>query len=121
MDRANNLQALKDCRRELRNHSTVAEMALWKHLKGKQVEGLTFRRQFSVDHYILDFYCPALHLAVELDGEVHNRQIDHDRERSQYLQDRYGIKVLRFENKWVFEHLEWILGAIREEKARQTG
>ncbi|MBP5677293.1 MAG: DUF559 domain-containing protein [Bacteroidales bacterium] len=118
MDRANNLQSLKDCRRELRKHSTVAEMALWNYLKGKQVEGLTFRRQFSVDNYILDFYCPALHLAVELDGEVHNQQLDYDRERSQYLQDRYGIKVLRFENRWVFEHLEWILGAIREEKAR---
>ena len=117
--KSNNLPQMKSYRRELRNHSTVAEMALWNRLKGRQVEGLLFRRQFSVDSYILDFYCPEMKLAIELDGEVHNYQREEDRARSQYLLEQHGIKVLRFENRWVFEHLEWILGAIREEKAKR--
>ena len=117
--KSNNLPQLKSYRRELRNNSTVAEMALWNRLKGRQVEGLLFRRQFSVDNYILDFYCPEIKLAIELDGEVHNQQIEEDRARSQCLWEQHGINVLRFENKWVFEHLEWILGAIREEKAKR--
>ena len=52
--RDHNLNYMKPYRRELRNHSTVAEMGLWKWLKGRQVEGLLFRRQFSVGNYILD-------------------------------------------------------------------
>ncbi len=78
---------------------------------------MLFRRQFSVDNYILDFYCPELHLAIELDGEVHNSQIDYDLARSQDLLENHGIKVIRFENRWVFEHLDWVLEAIRREKA----
>ena len=110
--RSNNLSYLKDYRRELRNHSTTAEAFLWSRLKNRQVDGLQFRRQFSVDNYILDFYCPELRLAVELDGEVHNHQIDYDRRRSQELLEQHGIRVLRYENRWVFEHLQSILDEI---------
>ena len=119
LQRTNNLEQMKSYRRELRKHSTVAEMGLWNRLKGRQVEGLQFRRQFSVGNYILDFYCPQLHLAIELDGEVHNYSIEEDRHRSQVLLEQYGIKVIRFENRYVFEHLESILGEIRDEMRRQ--
>jgi len=117
--RVKNTDEMKEYRRELRNNSTVAEKSLWKSLKGRQVEGLLFRRQYSIEHYILDFYCPELKLAIELDGEVHKQQSTYDEERSRHLLERYGIKVLRFENKCVYEQLRWILAAIKSEKERQ--
>ena len=62
---------------------------LWKMLKNNQVEGVRFRRQFSVDNYILDFYCPQVRLAIELDGEVHNQAgaAYSDEERTLYLKE----------------------------------
>ena len=89
-------------RKELRNHSTSAEATLWKMLKGKQIAGLKFRRQHSVGPYILDFYCPQIKLAIELDGEVHNRQQDYGEQRSYFLNRVEDIEVLRFENRTVF-------------------
>ena len=112
--KSNNLPHMKPYRRDLRNHSTMAEMALWNRLKGRQVEGLLFRRQFSIGNYILDFYCPEIKLAIELDGEVHNYQLEEDLARTRDLEENHGIKVLRFENHWVYDHLGWILGAIKE-------
>ena len=119
MPRTHNLQNLKEFRRDLRNHSTVAEMFLWNKLKGRQVEGLLFRRQFSVGGYILDFYCPELHLAIELDGEVHNQQIDYDKQRSRELLEQHNIKVLRYENHWVYDHLQYIYDDIHDTKIAQ--
>ena len=101
-------------RRELRNNSTMAEKALWNWLKGDQVDGLRFRRQFSVDNYILDFYCPKLKLCIELDGDYHfhvNQPLC-DAEREESLLTKYGIHTLRFENCVVFEHPQTIIDAI---------
>ncbi len=115
--KTHNLIYLKDFRRDLRTNGTPAEAALWKRLKGRQVEGLMFRRQFSVGNAILDFYCPALRLALELDGQVHNngiwgrRQEDFDRDR--LLLAEHGITVLRYENRIVFERPNHILDDIR--------
>ena len=92
-------------RKELRNHSTSAEATLWKMLKGKQIAGLKFRCQHSVGPYILDFYCPQIKLAIELDGEVHNRQQDYDEQRSYFLNRVEDIEVLRIEEKFSSYHL----------------
>ena len=100
------------CRKILRNHSTSAEATLWRLLKNKQIDGLKFRRQHSIGPYIVDFYCPALRLAIELDGEVHSRQLEHDEQRTYYLQ-KNGIEVLRFENRTVFENAELIIDEIK--------
>ena len=75
---------------------------------------MKFRRQHSVGPYILDFYCPKLKLAIELDGEVHNRQQDYDEERTRFLCEVRHIKVLRFENRIVFENPEQILDEIED-------
>ena len=99
-------------RKILRNHSTSAEAVLWRLLKNKQIEGLKFRRQHSIGPYIVDFYCPALKLAIELDGDVHNRQLEHDEQRTCYLQ-KNNIEVLRFENRTVFENAELIIDEIK--------
>ena len=112
-----NRPEMKLFRRELRSHGTSAEASLWKLLKGKQIAGLQFRRQYSVGDYILDFYCPTLKLAIELDGDYHYHMEmpDRDWQRDRMLLDRYGIKTLRFENKMVFTHTEAIRDAIIQE------
>lgn len=109
-----NISEYKLRRKELRNHSTAAESALWRMLKGSQVCNLKFRRQHGVGSYILDFYCPEIKLAIELDGEVHNGQELHDEQRSYYLSKVAQIVVMRFENHLVFEHPEVILDSIKE-------
>ena len=109
-----NKSELIDLRKELRNHSTLAEATLWKMLKGAQVDHLKFRRQHSVGPYILDFYCPQIKLAIELDGEIHNRQADYDEQRTYFLNKIKGIEVLRFENRVVLEEPKRILEEIEE-------
>jgi very-short-patch-repair endonuclease len=108
-----NRSYLKDTRRELRNSSTAAEAELWNHLKAGQQQGRKFRRQHSVRNYILDFYCPSEKLAIELDGQVHYSAIADslDQERDREL-NGLGIKVLRFENKEVFQNIEDVLHEI---------
>lgn len=110
----NNLPKLKLFRKELRNNLTSAEAKFWKAVRNKNLEGRKFRRQHSVGAYILDFYCPAEKLAIELDGEVHFNDAarEYDYERKLYLRN-CGIRVLRFENELVFKDLEWVLGVIK--------
>ncbi len=83
-------------------------------LQGKQLEGRKFRRQYSVENYILDFYCPSEKIAVELDGEGHFElsQEEYDYERDLFLR-HCGIKVLRFENQWVWKYPEGLLQEIK--------
>jgi very-short-patch-repair endonuclease len=113
-----NNSEMREYRRELRKHGTPAEGALWNKLKAKQVAGLQFRRQFSVGQYILDFYCPTLRLAVELDGDYHYHwmqpKLDYERER--ILWEQYNIRVIRFENKVVFQNPQAIVDAILKHK-----
>lgn len=108
---------MKLFRRELRTHGTAAEGALWNILKRKQIAGLQFRRQYSVGTYILDFYCPALKLAIELDGDYHYHMDmpDKDWAREQELLNKHGIKTLRFENNIVFHDPETIRYYIMQE------
>ena len=108
-----NKRHLKVYRKNLRNNLTPAEAALWTLLKNKQVFGLRFRRQFSVNNYILDFFCPKAKLAIELDGEVHNsaEAQERDLKRDDFL-GNLDIKVLRVENKLVFENTTQVVSAI---------
>ncbi|PTX21546.1 very-short-patch-repair endonuclease [Pontibacter mucosus] len=109
-----NRKYLKENRKELRSNSTPAEAELWKHLRSSQLEGRKFRRQHSIGNYILDFYSPSEKLAIELDGHVHFHAAaeQSDTVRDQVLQE-LGIKVLRFENKEIFVHLDAVLQEIR--------
>ncbi|MBO4984229.1 MAG: endonuclease domain-containing protein [Bacteroides sp.] len=99
-------------RRKLRNHSTPAEATLWKLLKGSQVCGLKFRRQHGVGPYIVDFYCPQIKLAIELDGDPHTLREDYDERRTAYLNREAGITVLRYENRTVFDDFQRIADEI---------
>ncbi|MCC6918598.1 MAG: endonuclease domain-containing protein [Alphaproteobacteria bacterium] len=82
---------------------TDAERRLWALLRRKQLQGYRFRRQHTVEPYIVDFYCMAEKLAVELDGSQHYdaAAIAYDARRTAFLA-RHGIRVLRFPNADVF-------------------
>jgi len=101
-------------RNKLRKSLTPAEAVLWKCLQQSQLLGKKFRRQFSIDRYIVDFYCPECRLAIELDGQGHFEiNVDsYESERTKYLEN-CGIRVLRFENKLIFENLDTVLAAIK--------
>ena len=73
-----------------------------------------FTKQHSIGHYIVDFYCASEKLIVELDGEVHNNleAQEYDYKRTTYLEQK-GYKVIRFENKMVFDLLPSVLKEIR--------
>ncbi len=106
---------LKPRRKGLRNSATDAEKKLWECLQRSRLKGLKFVRQYSVGPYILDFYCPEVRLAVEMDGSQHGSQdgIAYDDERSAYLEDR-DIKILRFWNEEVLKNIESVVGKIVE-------
>ncbi len=89
---------------------TKAEIVLWSKLKGKQLNGLKFRRQCSINNYIVDFYCPELKLAIEIDGDVHayNSRIVYDKKRQKEI-EALGIKVLRYTNNDVIQNIEGVL------------
>lgn len=113
-DRPNTRPYLQTFRTTLRKNLTPAEATLWKAIQRSKLDGRKFRRQHSVGNYILDFYCPAERLAIELDGQFHrNDQAEiYDHERKLFL-NYYGIKVIRFENFLVFDELEYVLVRIR--------
>jgi very-short-patch-repair endonuclease len=83
--------------RILRNRMTKSEILLWEKLKGKQILGLKFRSQHPIDIFIADFYCHKARLVVEIDGEIHEGQIEYDDGREAEI-EKYGIIVIRFTN-----------------------
>jgi very-short-patch-repair endonuclease len=114
--RLHNLAAKKQQRRELRSRLTPAESYLWSFLQRSQLLGRKFRRQHSVGPYIVDFYCPAEKLAVELDGAAHDHELaqSHDMKRTGFL-NKLGIRTRRFENDDVRKNIEGVLAAIAQE------
>ena len=111
--------------RELRKNMTDAERLLWQALRGKQLDGFRFRKQHPFFQYVIDFYCPSIKLAIELDGGQHNTEEGKlkDRERTAFL-EQHGIHVLRFWNNEVISNLdgtlERILGMVQELNAPTT-
>jgi very-short-patch-repair endonuclease len=118
-----NRRGERDKRKSLRSAATAAEKKLWQHLKAKQ-SGAKFRRQYSVDAYVLDFYAPYPKLAIEIDGDSHftPEAIAYDQERTTYL-EAFGIEVMRFTNLEISENvgavLEKIDAAVKQK--RKTG
>ena len=97
---------------------TPAEIILWSRLKNRQVNGYKFRRQYSVDRYVIDFYCPRVKLAVEVDGDSHFTEgaelYDEDRQKKI---EQLGIHFLRVTNTDVKKNLYEVVNAIAEELA----
>ncbi|MBL0109329.1 MAG: endonuclease domain-containing protein [Ignavibacteria bacterium] len=105
-----NQKSQNEKRKTLRNNMTQAEILLWSRLKGKKVRGLKFRRQFSVGKYVIDFYCPAVKLAIEADGNTHTseEEIEYDKTR-QYEIANFGITFLRFRNEDIIKYTNEVL------------
>ena len=103
----------KALRRRLRNDMPPAEVLLWSRLRGKQLLGRKFRRQFSVGPYCLDFYCPELRLAIEVDGDSHftDAAKPRDHVRQGWIES-FGIRFLRFTNTDIYENPDGVLEVI---------
>lgn len=123
MTRLFNQHLHKQKRRQLRTAAPPAEQRLWQHLRGGQF-GMRFRRQYGIGRYVVDFYCPALKLAIEVDGDSHfqNDAPDYDRQRQAFI-EAAGIRVLRFTNREVYEPLDDVLAVVSEaiERTEETG
>jgi very-short-patch-repair endonuclease len=96
----------------LRKKSTDVENLLWNKLRGKQVEGLKFRRQQAIDHYIVDFVCLQKRVIIELDGGQHALEGCKDSERDNSLR-KNGFEVVRFWDNEVLQNIEGVLEVIR--------
>jgi len=94
--------------RLLRNQPTEAEAVLWKLIRQSRLVGYKFRRQHVIKKYILDFYCPALKLGIEVDGLIHKGNEEHDKNRSEALENA-GICILRFRNDEILKNSPAVL------------
>lgn len=106
---------LKEPARSLRTSMTDAEQALWHRIRRKQIQNAQFYRQKPLLSFIVDFYCPAAKLVVELDGSQHF-ETGHqakDRARDAALAS-LGLRVLRFDNRQVLLETDAVLAAIDE-------
>lgn len=106
---------LKPFSRTLRSNLTDAEQLLWSKLRRKQILGVQFYRQKPLVNYIVDFYCAAANLVIELDGSQHFEP-DHqasDAERDRALES-LGLMVLRFDNRQIVQELDAVMHVIFE-------
>ena len=103
--------AQKEQRKALRNNMTPAEALLWRSLRGSRAGGWKWRRQQGIGPFVLDFYCPALRLCIELDGSAHDYTYEYDEQRTAYL-NAQDIRVVRFTNEQVFNSYEGVVAEI---------
>jgi very-short-patch-repair endonuclease len=99
--------------KEMRRAPTAAEAMLWRELRANRFLGLRFRRQQVIDGFIVDFYCHAAGVVIELDGAVHEERQEYDAERDQILGAR-GLTILRFKNEDVRDHFPDVMRKIAE-------
>jgi very-short-patch-repair endonuclease len=102
---------LKHLARALRKQSTLSEVLLWRHLKGRQRRGVDFHRQKPIDEFIVDFFASKPMLAVEIDGDTHRFKDQEDLERQRKL-EALGICFLRFSDRQVKTKIDYIIQAI---------
>lgn len=98
--------------REFRKEPTKSESILWQALCGKKLDGLKFRRQQPVGYFVVDFYNSVYRLVVEVDGPIHDNQVEADRARQDVL-ELLGLNVLRLKSELVEKNLPAALNEIR--------
>ncbi len=115
MDRMNVSRETRDLlieqARLMRQNPTRAESVLWQHLRKEKLDGSKFRRQHIIHTFIVDFYCPTGKLIVEVDGAVHQNQVEYDQVREEYLKAA-GYHMLRFKNDEILDDIEHVLDVI---------
>ena len=106
---------LKPLAREMRHEPTAAEAIVWQRIRNRRIGGAKFRRQHSIDGFIVDFVCIEHRLIIEVDGAIHE-QAEHkgyDAQRQTWLESR-GFRVLRFTNAEVVQSIEAVAEMIGE-------
>ena len=103
----------------MRREPTGPERILWRHLRARRLGDFKFRRQEPFNYYIVDFYCHAARLVIEVDGEGHAFQQAYDNERTRWLESQ-DVAVLRFQNSMVRSNLTGVLAAILAECERRA-
>jgi len=93
-----------------------AEVILWSRLKGRQLLGCKFRRQYSVGSFVIDFFSVETKLGIELDGDSHFQSgaSEYDLGRQQFIES-FGIRIVRILNVDVYDNLDGVLEMIGEE------
>ncbi len=113
MTGGNNSHLLLEKAKEMRANPTQAESALWQQLRNKNLES-KFRQQHLIGDYIVDFVCLSKKLIIEVDGKIHESQVEEDAKRTEILEND-GYKVIRFTNEEVLGDIEGVLERIKEE------
>ncbi|HLS31071.1 MAG TPA: DUF559 domain-containing protein, partial [Flavobacteriaceae bacterium] len=107
--------------KEMRKNPTKAEAALWKELRNSNL-GYKFRQQHPIHKYIVDFVCFEKNLIIEVDGEIHQYQLDKDSERELLLQEKKGFHIIRFTNDEILNNLSEVIAKIKAQlKALPSG
>lgn len=109
-----NQKSSKEARRRLRSQMTKAEVIFWSKIRSQQL-GYKFRRQYGIDKYVVDFYCPEKKLIIEIDGNIHfyDRHIKTDKIREDYFKE-IGLNIKRYTNLDVIKNLENTLEDLRQ-------
>jgi very-short-patch-repair endonuclease len=115
MTKLYNQTSEKQKRQTLRNNMPLSEKIVWAKLRSQQIENCKFRRQYSIDRFVVDFYSSELRLAIEIDGDSHyqNGVQQYDRDRQVFLESK-GTRILRFTNQEVYQNIDGVVEKIRE-------
>ena len=103
-----NREEEKQKRQTLRDNSPFCERIIWKEIRNKQL-GIRFRRQYGIATFVVDFYCPKLRIAIEIDGPTHD--IKKDLVRQKQIES-LGITFLRFTNQDVINSRDEVMNEI---------
>ncbi|MEH2024610.1 endonuclease domain-containing protein [Nostoc sp.] len=107
MTKLYNQTSEKQKRQTLRNNMPPCEKIVWAKLRNQQIESCKFRRQYSIDRFVVDFYFSELRLAIEIDGDSHYQDgvPEYDRDRQAFLSSK-GTRILRFTNQEVYQDID---------------
>ena len=102
--------------RALRKSLTPQERKLWQIFRNHNFYGFEIRRQYPIEHYIVDFVCRSKKIVIEIDGGQHNHpeDIEYDKKRTEFLSS-LGFKVLRFWNNDVDKNISGVYEILQKE------
>jgi very-short-patch-repair endonuclease len=106
--------------RHLRREMTPQEEKVWERVRGRRLGGFKIRRQQVIDGFIADFYCAEVSLVLELDGAVHDDQVEYDANRDRVIAER-RLAVVRIPNDRIDNELEAVLSETEELCRRLMG
>jgi len=104
---------LEERAKAMRANPTEAEKLLWEKLRNKQL-GVKFRQQHVINKFIVDFCSIQSALIIEVDGKIHDRQIEEDSERTKILEHE-GYSVIRFSNDEILNDIEKVVSTIKKQ------